>query len=51
VMYTSGSTGRPKRVPRTHRQLCAEADSIVATEALTPDEAADIIVAAARRRA
>jgi long-chain acyl-CoA synthetase len=36
--YSSGSTGRPKRVPRTHRQLCAEADGIVATEALTPDE-------------
>jgi len=36
--YSSGSTGRPKRVPRTHRQLCAEADSIVATAGLTPDE-------------
>jgi len=29
--YSSGSTGRPKRVPRTHQQLRAEADSLVAT--------------------
>jgi long-chain acyl-CoA synthetase len=29
--YSSGSTGRPKRVPRTHRQLRLEADSVVAT--------------------
>lgn len=28
--YSSGSTGRPKRVPRTHQQLRAEADSLVA---------------------
>ena len=38
--YSSGSTGRPKRVPRTHRQLCSEADSFVATTGLT---AADTI--------
>jgi long-chain acyl-CoA synthetase len=36
--YSSGSTGRPKRVPRTHRNLRLEADSIVATERLTPDD-------------
>jgi para-aminobenzoate synthetase len=36
--YSSGSTGRPKRVPRTHRHLRLEADSIVATEGLTPED-------------
>jgi long-chain acyl-CoA synthetase len=36
--YSSGSTGRPKRVPRTHRQLRVEADSIVATAAIGPDD-------------
>jgi long-chain acyl-CoA synthetase len=25
-LFSSGSTGRPKRVPRTHGQVCAEAD-------------------------
>ncbi len=41
--YSSGSTGRAKRVPRTHRQLGAEAASIVATAGLSVD---DTIVAA-----
>jgi long-chain acyl-CoA synthetase len=36
--YSSGSTGRPKRVPRTHRQLRVEADSIVGTAAIRPDD-------------
>jgi long-chain acyl-CoA synthetase len=34
--YSAGATGRPKRVPRTHRQLVAEARSIVAVLDLTP---------------
>jgi long-chain acyl-CoA synthetase len=37
-LYSSGSTGRPKRVPRTHRQLQAEADGYVATIGLTPED-------------
>ena len=36
--YSSGSTGRPKRVPRTHRQLVAEADSLVATAGMVSDD-------------
>jgi long-chain acyl-CoA synthetase len=36
--YSSGSTGRPKRVPRTHHQLRVEADSVVATAAMGPDD-------------
>jgi long-chain acyl-CoA synthetase len=36
--YSSGSTGRPKRVPRTHLQLRAEADSLVATAAIGSDD-------------
>jgi long-chain acyl-CoA synthetase len=32
--YSSGSTGRPKRVPRTHRQLRAEADAYVSATGL-----------------
>jgi len=36
--YSSGSTGRPKRVARTHQQLRVEADSIVATAAIVPDD-------------
>jgi long-chain acyl-CoA synthetase len=36
--YSSGSSGRPKRVPRTHRQLQVEADSIVATAAIGSDD-------------
>ena len=36
--YSSGSTGRPKRVPRTHRQLRVEADSIVAAAAMGPED-------------
>jgi long-chain acyl-CoA synthetase len=36
--YSSGSTGRPKRVPRTHRQLRVEADSVVTTAALASDD-------------
>jgi long-chain acyl-CoA synthetase len=36
--YSSGSTGRPKRVPRTHRQLRVEADSVVATADIGPDD-------------
>jgi long-chain acyl-CoA synthetase len=37
-LYSSGSTGRPKRVPRTHRQLRVEADSLVASAAITPED-------------
>jgi long-chain acyl-CoA synthetase len=36
--YSSGATGRPKRVPRTHGQLRVEADSVVATAAIDPDD-------------
>jgi long-chain acyl-CoA synthetase len=36
--YSSGSTGRPKRAPRTHAQLLAEADSLVATLGLREDD-------------
>jgi long-chain acyl-CoA synthetase len=36
--YSAGATGRPKRVPRTHRQLVAEARSVVTAAALTPDD-------------
>src|SRR5215218_6014157 len=36
--YSSGSSGRPKRVPRTHRQLRVEADSIVATAGVGPED-------------
>jgi long-chain acyl-CoA synthetase len=36
--YSSGSIGRPKRVPRTHRQLRVEADSVVATAAIGSDD-------------
>jgi long-chain acyl-CoA synthetase len=36
--YSSGSTGRPKRVPRTHRHLRAEADSVVAATGMTADD-------------
>lgn len=36
--YSSGSTGRPKRVPRTHAQCAAEAESFVGTTALGPDD-------------
>ena len=38
--YSAGCTGGPKRVPRTHGQLRAEADSLVATLGLTP---ADVV--------
>jgi long-chain acyl-CoA synthetase len=37
-LYSSGSTGRPKRVPRTHRQLRVEADSLVSTAAIAPED-------------
>ena len=37
-MYSSGSTGRPKRVPRTHGQLWAEADSYMVAMDITPDD-------------
>ena len=36
--YSSGSTGRPKRVPRNHRQLRVEADSLVSTAAIVPED-------------
>jgi long-chain acyl-CoA synthetase len=36
--YSSGSTGRPKRVPRTHRQLRAEADAYVSAIGLNGDD-------------
>ena len=31
ILYTSGTTAKPKRVPLTHRNLCASADSIKTT--------------------
>jgi long-chain acyl-CoA synthetase len=34
--YSAGATGRPKRVPRTHRQLAAEAGAFAAATALGP---------------
>jgi long-chain acyl-CoA synthetase len=36
--YSSGSTGRPKRVPRTHRQLRAEAEAYVSAIGLSGDD-------------
>ncbi|MEA2332442.1 MAG: long-chain acyl-CoA synthetase [Thermoleophilaceae bacterium] len=36
--YSSGSTGRPKRVPRTHGQLRAEADSYVAATGMSAED-------------
>jgi long-chain acyl-CoA synthetase len=39
--YSAGCTGGPKRVPRTQGQLRFEADSLVATLALTP---ADVLL-------
>lgn len=36
--YSAGSTGRPKRVPRTHAQLCTEAEGLVAATAIGPDD-------------
>jgi long-chain acyl-CoA synthetase len=44
VLFSSGCTGRPKRVPRTHRQLAAEAASVAGTMRITPE---DTIVAGA----
>jgi long-chain acyl-CoA synthetase len=38
LAYSSGSTGRPKRVRRTNGQLWWEAESIVRTMGLTPDD-------------
>jgi amino acid adenylation domain-containing protein len=35
VLHTSGTTSRPKRVPLTHTNLCASAQNIAATLALT----------------
>jgi long-chain acyl-CoA synthetase len=37
-MYSSGSTGRPKRVPRTHAQCWAEADSYRASVGIGPGD-------------
>jgi long-chain acyl-CoA synthetase len=37
-MYSSGSTGRPKRVPRTHGQCWAEADSYMRSIGITPSD-------------
>jgi long-chain acyl-CoA synthetase len=36
--YSSGSTGRPKRVPRTHRQLRAEAEAYASAIGLGGDD-------------
>jgi long-chain acyl-CoA synthetase len=36
--YSAGSTGRPKRVPRTHAQLCTEAESLVGATGIAPDD-------------
>ena len=36
VLHTSGTTSRPKIVPLTARNVCASAESIAATLALTP---------------
>jgi long-chain acyl-CoA synthetase len=38
VLFSSGRAGRPKRVPRTHRQLAAEAASVAGTLRVTPDD-------------
>lgn len=37
--YSAGSTGRPKRVPRTHAELCTEAESFVRAAGITPEDA------------
>jgi long-chain acyl-CoA synthetase len=36
--YSAGSTGRPKRVPRTHAQLCTEAEGFVAAAGIRPED-------------
>jgi long-chain acyl-CoA synthetase len=36
--YSSGSTGRPKRSPRTHRQVQAEVDNLLAAIELQPED-------------
>jgi len=38
IQYSAGCTGGPKRVRRTQAQLRSEADSLVATLALTPED-------------
>jgi long-chain acyl-CoA synthetase len=38
-LYSSGSTGRPKRVPRTHKQLLQEVESLATTIKLNPNDA------------
>ncbi len=38
VLHTSGTTSRPKIVPLTHRNVCASAEHIYETLALTPDD-------------
>jgi acyl-CoA synthetase (AMP-forming)/AMP-acid ligase II/thioesterase domain-containing protein len=38
LLHTSGTTARPKLVPLTHANLCASADAVAASLALTPDD-------------
>ncbi len=39
VLHTSGTTARPKIVPLTHANLCASANHIATTLALSPEDA------------
>jgi len=43
-LHTSGTTSRPKGVPLTHANLMASIRNIVATYALTPDDASLIVM-------
>src|SRR5262249_6492399 len=43
-LHTSGTTSRPKGVPLTHANLMASLRNIVATYALTPDDASLIVM-------
>jgi acyl-CoA synthetase (AMP-forming)/AMP-acid ligase II len=38
VLHTSGTTARPKIVPLSHRNVCASADHVAASLALTADD-------------
>ena len=38
ILHTSGTTSRPKQVPLTHRNLCASAEHIMQTLALSPSD-------------
>jgi acyl-CoA synthetase (AMP-forming)/AMP-acid ligase II len=43
-LHTSGTTSRPKGVPLTHKNLMVSIRNIVATYALTPDDASLIVM-------